>query len=312
MPRFAPLATLVVLSLAATSTALAGKVRTWTDSTGRYTVEAALIAFDEHHIVIERESDKALGTVDIDKLSEADQQYLASKEAIDEADQASGQLQKWTLSNGLQITGRLVDFGRKEMVLRRSRGNIYVNDRMFDNLPEVYQKIIPLVVGNAGNKVTDKRTLTSWLASRKGEPQEFTVDGVVLQLENGDEYGLPFFLFSKEDRNVLEPGWEAWLAANTDQDFDEQQEEALKMQVEAARYRQEQAYDRHIAELQLGMQAVDAGVTSVWEVTLYPAAGNNGPPLWVTGFARDSRQATQMALTQHPGYVAGPVRRVSR
>ena len=311
MSRFAPFATLVLLTLTATNS-LAGQVRTWTDSTGKYTIDATLIAFDESHIVIERASDKALGTVDIDKLSEADQQYLETKEAVDEASELSGKLQQWTLRNDLQVNGRLVDYARKKVVLRRTRGKIYVNDRNFDNLPEVYQRIIPQMVAEAGNKVTDKRTLTSWLASRKGEPQEFVVDGVVLELENGDEYGLPFFLFSEADIEVLRPGWDAWLAANND--FDEKQEEALKLQVEAARYRQQQQqdYSNHIAELQLGMQAVEAGVTSVWEVTLYPAAGNNGPPLWVTGFARDSRDATNLALQKYPGYIAGPVRRVSR
>jgi hypothetical protein len=46
-------------------------------------------------------------------------------------------------------------------------------------------------------------------------------------------------------------------------------------------------------------------------VTLYPAAGQGGPPLWVVMPGRDSRQATAAALAQYPGYVAGPVRRVA-
>ena len=59
---------------------------------------------------------------------------------------------------------------------------------------------------------------------------------------------------------------------------------------------------------QAQLQAVQAGITSMWEVTLYPARGNANPPLWVTATGRNSLEATRNALTQNPGYVAGPVR----
>jgi hypothetical protein len=68
---------------------------------------------------------------------------------------------------------------------------------------------------------------------------------------------------------------------------------------------------REIATMQLKMQAVQAGLTSLWEVTLYPAAGRTGPPIWVVMPARNSRDATAAALQSNPGYVAGPVRRVA-
>ncbi|MEX2306602.1 MAG: hypothetical protein WD738_03370 [Pirellulales bacterium] len=79
----------------------------------------------------------------------------------------------------------------------------------------------------------------------------------------------------------------------------------------AARQRNEQL-DRQIAMMQLNLEAAQAGVTSLWEVTLYPARPNAGPPLWVVVPGRNSAQATANALAQHPGYVAGPVRRDSR
>ena len=69
--------------------------------------------------------------------------------------------------------------------------------------------------------------------------------------------------------------------------------------------------DREIAMAQLNMQAIAAGLTSAWEVTLYPARGNPNPPIWVVVAGRNSAQATNNALQQNPGYVAGPVRRVS-
>ena len=62
---------------------------------------------------------------------------------------------------------------------------------------------------------------------------------------------------------------------------------------------------------QLKLQAVQARLTSLWEVTLYPVPGQGGPPLWVVVPGRDSRQTTDAALQQNPGYVAGPVRRVA-
>lgn len=300
-----------ILSLALATAATAGKVRTWTDASGKYSLDAALVAFNETNVVLERASDKQLGTIPVDKLSEKDKEYLKTKEAVDEANELTGAMQRWTLSNGLEVIGKMVDYAHKEIVLRRSRGKVYVNDRVFQNLPPIYQKIIPLVVQHSGNQVSDFSTLERWLASRRGAPQTFTVDGVILEMEDGDEYGIPFFLFSPKDRDILEAGWDEWLAANTDQDHVARQEEALRLQTEAAYYQQQRARDRHIAELQLGLNAVQAGVTSMWEVTLYPEPGNPGPPLWVTGFARNSRDASYQAMAKHPGYIVGPVRRVS-
>jgi hypothetical protein len=66
-----------------------------------------------------------------------------------------------------------------------------------------------------------------------------------------------------------------------------------------------------IATMQLGLEAVQAGITSLWEVTLYPARGNAGAPLWVVVPGRNSAQAVANAQSKNPGYVVGPVRRVS-
>ena len=308
------LAMTFVFAIALILNVQAGEVRTWTDATGKYTIEATLIAFDDDQVIIERAEDNELASVDIEKLSTADQEYLESKEAIDEANELNGAVQKWTLKSGLQVAGRLVDYGRKEVVIRRTRGKVYVNDRVLGNLPPIYQRMVPLIVGNAGNKVDDERTLVKWLASRKGEPQTFEVDGVILELENGDEYGVPFFMLSEEDLAVLQPGWDHWLANH--EDIEAQQDQAFMLQTEAARYQQQQQEQqqsqRRIAQLQLGLQAVEAGVTSVWEVTLYPNRGNPSPPQWVTVFARDSRAAAQQAVDQNPGFSVGPIRRVSR
>jgi hypothetical protein len=63
--------------------------------------------------------------------------------------------------------------------------------------------------------------------------------------------------------------------------------------------------------MNLNLQAIRAGLTSAWEVTLYPVPGNSSPPRWVVMPGRNSAQATAAALKNNPGFVVGPVRRVS-
>jgi hypothetical protein len=172
--------------------------------------------------------------------------------------------------------------------------------------------MLPRVVGHIENINADVQGLEAWLVRQKGKPRTFTVDGVVFELENGDEYVVPFFLFSDEDRQFLESGWEQWLAAHRDNDYQQRNAQAFMLEsLVAARQRDEQVR-RRIATMQLGLEAVQAGITSLWEVTLYPARGNAGPPLWVVVPGRNSAQAVSNALAQNAGYVAGPVRRVSR
>jgi hypothetical protein len=73
-----------------------------------------------------------------------------------------------------------------------------------------------------------------------------------------------------------------------------------------------QQIDRQIAQMNLNMNMINAGITSAWEVTLYPVPGNPRPPMWVVTMGRNSAIATEIALRQNPGFVSGPVRRVSR
>lgn len=63
---------LIVLSLTALSTAWS---RTWTDTTGRYTIDADLVEVKEGNVVLKK-ADGELVSVPIDKLSRADRQYL--------------------------------------------------------------------------------------------------------------------------------------------------------------------------------------------------------------------------------------------
>jgi hypothetical protein len=303
---------LVVSAMASLAVSQTASARLWTDATGRYTIEADLVTFNDEQVVLQRE-DGELGAVEVEKLSDADREYLQSKEADETVRKTTGDLQTWRLRSGNQVVGRIVDYARREVTLQRRRGKIYVNDRVFENLPEIYQLMLPRVV-NHFEKVNpeNERGLRAWLVRQRGQARTFTVEGVVFELENGDEYVVPFFLFSDEDIEILKSGWEEWLAANHEKDYDRRDDQAFMLESLAAARQNDAEIKRRIATLQLGLQAVEAGVTSLWEVTLYPGRGMAGAPLWVVVPGRDSRQATNNALAQNPGYVAGPVRRVSR
>ena len=134
-----------------------------------------------------------------------------------------------------------------------------------------------------------------------------------MEFETGDEYVIPFFLFSVEDLKLLKPGWNEWLAAHEQNDYEQRDDHEFILQALAAARQRDRQVQREIAMMRLNLAALQAGeVSFFWEVTLYPARGNGGPPLWVVVPGGDSGQATLAALQQYPGYVADPVRRVIR
>jgi hypothetical protein len=290
----------------------AAQSRQWTDSSGHYKFDAELVAFNGTTVVLQR-SDHELVALAIEKLSDADREYLKSKEAGEVVQSSTEGLQTWTLRDGTKIVGRLVDYTLRDMTIQRRRGRIYVNDRVLENLPEFYQQLIPRAVAHLENlQRADRRSLEAWLVRQRGQPKTFPLEGVVLETENGDEYAVPFFLFSEEDMKVLQPGWDEWRRVHGGEGDEAKEDYAFLLRSLAAVRHRDKQVQREIAMMQLKLQAVQAGVTSLWEVTLLPADGRNGPPLWVVVPARDSRQATANALQQNPGYVAGPARRVTR
>ncbi|QDV73993.1 SHD1 domain-containing protein [Botrimarina mediterranea] len=285
--------------------------RTWSDSSGQYTVDAELVALTEKAAILQR-GDHHLVSIDVEQLSEEDQAYLATEEAKLAADRVANKQQTWTTVGGIEIIGNVVDFVERDVTFQRRRSKVYVNDRVFDNLPDVYQKIAPRVVAHFENlpTINDKASLERWLVRRRGQPATYKVEGVILELPSGDEYAFPFFLFRDEDLEVLKPGWDRWVAAHGN--YESQSSMSDELRTLAAARQQDAEVTQQIAKLQLMMQTVEAGVTSLWEVTLMPGQGVAGTPLWVVVPGRDSRQATAAALSRNPGYIAGPVRRVSR
>ena len=247
----------------------------------------------------------------IDKLSKADLDYLKGKEAGDAVKKVSGAAQTWNLRNGDKLIGRVVGYSQKQITVQRRRGNLYVNDRLFDNLPKIYQIMVPKIVANDAQLVHDDRqALEDYLVAQKGAPQSFMVEGPLFELEGGDEYVVPFFMFSTGDQNLLKPGWDQWLLANSKKQYREAaNQEFLIQSLMAARQRDEQI-QQQIAQVQLN-QAIFAGATSLWEVTLYPGRGTAGSPIWVVMPGINSGEASAAAVQKYPGYVPGPVRKVA-
>jgi hypothetical protein len=288
--------------------------RVWTDGTGSYSVEGDMIGVSTTTVVIQKNDKKRnLIALPISKLSQEDQDYLKSKEGADAAERAGKGQQVWTLKSGVKVSARVVEYGRRDVTIQRRRGSIFVNDRPFDNLNGIQQKVTCKIVSYfEKTKLEDKKDIEKWILAFKGEPKTYTCDGVMLELENGDEYGVPFFLFSDDDLKVMQPGWKQWLVAHQadEKAQADSEREALLLQTQTEAYQRDREADRSLRMVELGLLAVNAGMTAVWEVELYPPDGGYGRSVIVT--ARDSLTATQQALAQFPNCTVGPVVRVSR
>lgn len=287
--------------------------REWKDATGKYKLEADLIAFDDDMVILQR-ANKELGSCQIDQLSENDQAFLKTKKAQEIHDSNLGKMQTWTTASGLKVIGKIVDYARRDVTIQSRRGRTYIGDKAYKNLPEVYQAIVRRVVEHLeGQEIPDEAALNRWVRSLRGEPRTYTLEGVIMELENGDEYGVPFFLLSEKDQEFLKAGYETWRADKdaADKAAEEEMEHSLRLQSQAAAYHQDQEMKRQVAMMRFNMEAIRTGLTSAWEVTLYPGPGVAGPPMWVVAMGRNSEIATQNALREHPGYYSGPVRKVS-
>lgn len=309
---FVPPASVLLLFVLQFSSATA---RQWQDATGKYTIQGDLIARSADQVVIKKEKDK-LVAVNIAELSKADQDYLKSKESEEAVQVHANRLQTWTFRSGLKASGHLVDYTRREVTLSRKRAKVYVNDRTLDNLPEIYQVILRKVVAYYGSAdIENNLEIEKWLGTKGYQPQKFTLDGVVLALENGDEYAVPFFLFSDKDQALFKPGWERWLQAQEDKQQYEHKKakEQFLLEAQARAYQQQQQQaqqSQQIAHMQLALLATATGAVSLWEVALYPAQGY-GYPLTVVVPAKNSEAASAMAMQRYPGYAAGEVARAS-
>lgn len=286
--------------------------RTWTDKTGHFTLEADLVAFNADSVLL-RTAEKELLTWPLAQLSDDDVKYLESQEATDAVKSTADQKQTWHLRGGTTLVGRVVDYDRRELVIQRRRGKIYVNDRLFSNLPQPYQLMVPRLVGHFENQALDTpQSFEAWVLRQKGQPRSFTVEGVILELETGDEYPVPFLFFTDADRAVLEPGWERWKAANPDSSAQETESLVLQHSAEAYQRDREAAQQQQVSQLQLQLLATAAGVVDMWQVLMLPPPGVAALPVSVVVPARGSADAMIQAKNQYPNYQVGPARRLNR
>ncbi|MBX3416535.1 MAG: hypothetical protein KF851_02945 [Pirellulaceae bacterium] len=282
--------------------------RAWRDKSGNYQVTATLVGHNDE-LAILKKPDGEMVAFPITDLSTSDREYLDSNDAKKIAH--SRKSQTWTFRDGRQVAGEVVSHGDKEVVIQSRRGKIFVNDRAFENLPEVYQEIVPLMVAHFENRrFGDVGEFKRFVERRGSRPLKYKCEGVILELENGDEYGVPYFLFSDDDRKFLEAGRDDYRREETTDE--ERENHALYTRSLAHEYQQNRVAEQQIQRLQLGLLATTAGVTDMWEVAMIPPNGNFYFAQSVVVFARDSRQASILASQQWPGYTVGPVRRVNR
>jgi hypothetical protein len=239
--------------------------REWTDKTGNVKVNGTLIAADQKDVVLRLDQPvkgRELLAIEIAQLSEADQKFLMLEESEGQLKSAT-EKHSWGFVNGMTVFGKVVGFNRKDVTLQRRRGKLYVNDRPFDNLPEVYRKMIPRIVEHFEKKTfANENQFNDWVLAQRAEARTFTCDGVLMELPNGEEYGVPFFFFKDTELKILQPQWDEWLAANetAKQDEETKRQQSLYLQSPASAYQQSmeqnQAYQQEmmqIARMQLQM-----------------------------------------------------------
>lgn len=312
---FGILASCILASGFAESVAAA---REWSDSTGRIKIEGDYFASSSDTVVVKKRNG-SLVAFQIVQLSEADQEFVAEKKKAAEADATGTQpaldeFQTWTSRKGFEIRGRVLAFGKREVTIRRVAGIVNVNGTAFSRLNTFYQQIVPMIVAQyADSSVQTIQDVERWLRAQNGNPAPFTVEGVLMKLEDGSELAVPFFLFSEKDLAVLNPGWEQWKAEQASASDREREDFLMRTQAESYQRQKEADIASHqIQMMQLEMLAVNAGVISIWEVMLRPAPGVFARETSVMVPAQNSLQAEQMALQRFPGFVTVGVRRVNR
>ncbi len=283
--------------------------REWSTPDGRYKIGGELIAFSDQLVVIKKVTGELVG-VELKDLSQADRDFVQSKEAEDTVRKSAEELQTWTTKDGVKVRGRVTAFGRKPLQLQRKLGQVYVDGSRFTSIDPLHQRVILKIVSHLEKtELTDEKQLTEWAKTLGAQPRTYTLEGVLLQLESGDEIGVPFFLFSPQDLQVLKPGWEVWLEQAESEET--RKREDFLMRSQAMAYQQQQAQWQQMEMLKLDLLATATGVVSIWEVAMGPGPGMFGRPICVAVPARTSEQAAFVARMRYPGLIVGGVRKLS-
>ncbi len=309
MSRF-PTALVTLAFCVCHSITAAADTRVWTSLMGKFEIEAEAIAHSETLVVLKRPSGE-LVAIELKELSEEDQEYVRSKESVDKLEKSADEMQTWTSKDGMKVEGRVLAYGRKEVLVQRKMGHTQINGVKFAEMDPLHQRVILKSVSHLEKaKIENEKELEDWARKLGNAGKSYTLDGVLMELASGDEIGVPFFLFAPEELKILEPGWERWLEQKESEELREQ--ESFLVRSTAMAYQQNRAHQQQIEMLKLNLLAAATGVIEIWQVGLVPAQGVYGRPTSVMVPAQTSQQASQIALQNYPGYRLAGVRRASR
>lgn len=198
--------------------------REWKDASGKFHQEAELVEFDGNLVVLKK-AEGQLVAIPLDQLSKADQEYLKSKHATDDVAGAASKDPSWVLVDGSKFKGKLLKFGKKDLVFSRKLGELYVNGKPFAGLPALRQHVLPMLVGQEeGKEIKTASQIDDLIAARKGADLAYQMKGAVFEIEAGENVAVPISLLSDKDRKVIEPQWNAWVEAEKDVKFGERQQ----------------------------------------------------------------------------------------
>lgn len=290
------------------------KMREWNDATGRFVARGEYFASNDDTVVVRRRNGTLVG-VELKDLSTADREFVEEQRAAIEASparpEALDQYQTWKSRSGFEVKGRIMAFGQREVEYRRMAGLVMVNGTAFSRLPPFSQlTAIQIVAEFDDPAVKTEADLSRWAVKLGTESRKFTVEGVLLKLEDGTELAVPFFMFSEEDLYALRPGYEQWKDGKSSEES--RAREDFLLQLQAEEHNRGRMESRQIEMMKLNLMAAATGVTTIWEVFLVPPPGVFARPLSVVVPARDSLQAQQMALAQYPGFRINATRSLSR
>lgn len=284
--------------------------RIWSSANGAYQLEADIISFNDSMVVLKR-TNGDLVAVELKELSEADQEYVRSKEVVDAGHKSAEEMQTWTGRYGMKFRGRVKAFGRKQVSVKRMARSVYINDKPFSKLDPLHQKLVLRILSDLeGTTLENEQQLDRWSKSIGPSGKSYLLEGVLLQLESGDEIEVPFSLFAPEEMAVLEPGWELWKEREASDASRER--ESFLVRSAAMAYQRDRQAQQQIEMLKLDMLAAATGAIAIWQVGLAPAPGVYGRPISVMVPAQNSGIASQLALQRYPGSVLVGVRRASR
>ena len=284
--------------------------RIWSNANGAYELEAEVISFNDSMVVLKKPTGE-LVAIELKDLSVKDQEYVRSQEAQDAERKAADEMQTWTAKDGMKVRGRVLAYGRKPLTIQRKLRSVHINDKPFSRLDPLHQKLVLRIMSKLEDQqFENEKQLDQWAKKLGTTPKSYPLEGVMLQLESGDEIGVPFFLFSTEDLAVLEPGWELWK--EREESNASREHESFLVRSAARAYQQDRQVNQQIEMLKLEMLGAATGVIAIWQVGLAPGPGVFGRPMTVMVPAQNSEIASQLALQRYPGSVLVGVRRASR